>query len=89
MKAIVYHKYGSPDVLQLQEVDDPVVGDGDVLVKVRAAAVNPYDWHFMRGEPYFMRLFVGLRAPKRHGLGLDDQEPKTDEERTDQSADDQ
>jgi NADPH:quinone reductase-like Zn-dependent oxidoreductase len=40
-------------------------------VRVRAASVNPYDWHFMRGEPYFMRLMFGLRAPKRHGLGVD------------------
>jgi NADPH:quinone reductase-like Zn-dependent oxidoreductase len=71
MKAIVYHRYGPPDVLQLQEVDKPVVRDDAVLVRVRAAAVNPYDWHFMRGEPYFMRLFVGLRTPKRNGLGVD------------------
>ena len=71
MKAIVYRRYGSPDVLHLEETDQPVVGDGDVLVKVRAAAANPYDWHFSRGEPYFMRLFVGLRRPKANGLGAD------------------
>src|SRR5258706_424545 len=71
MKAIVYYQYGSPDVLQLQDVDRPLGRDDGVVVKIRAAAANPYDWHFMRGEPYFMRLLFGLRAPKRHGLGVD------------------
>jgi NADPH:quinone reductase-like Zn-dependent oxidoreductase len=71
MKAIVYYRYGSPEVLQLQEIDRPLCRDDGVLVKIRAAAVNPYDWHFMRGEPYFMRLLFGLRAPKRNGLGVD------------------
>ena len=71
MKAIIYEKYGSPDVLRLGEVAKPVPGQGQVLIKVQAAAVNPYDWHFMRGEPYFMRMMVGLRAPKRNQLGLD------------------
>jgi NADPH:quinone reductase-like Zn-dependent oxidoreductase len=71
MKAIVYYQYGGPEVLQLQEVDMPALTEGSVLVRVHAAAVNPYDWHFMRGEPYFMRLMFGLRAPKRHGLGVD------------------
>ena len=71
MKAIVYQRYGPPDVLQLQEVDKPVVRDDAVLVRVRAAAVNPYDWHFMKGEPYFMRLIAGLRTPKRIRLGVD------------------
>jgi NADPH:quinone reductase-like Zn-dependent oxidoreductase len=72
MKAIVYTQYGSADVLKVQDVDKPVVGDADVLVRVRAASVNPYDWHFMRGEPYVMRLMFGLGAPKSHGpLGAD------------------
>ena len=71
MKAIVYHKYGSPDVLQLQEVEKPIPDDDAVLVKVRAAAVNPYDWNFVRGEPYFMRLIAGLRVPKKNRLGVD------------------
>jgi NADPH:quinone reductase-like Zn-dependent oxidoreductase len=71
MRAIVYYRYGSPDVLQHQEVDDPVVRDDAVLVRVRAAAANPYDWHFIRGEPYFMRLISGLRTPKRNDLGVD------------------
>ena len=71
MKAIIYTTYGAPDVLQIQEAEMPVVNDEAVLVKVCAAAVNPYDWHFMRGEPYFMRVVSGLRTPKRQGLGVD------------------
>jgi NADPH:quinone reductase-like Zn-dependent oxidoreductase len=71
MKAIVYYRYGSPDVLQHREVDDPVVPDGSVLVRVRASSVNPHDSHFMRGEPHVIRLIAGLRAPRRNGLGID------------------
>ena len=71
MKAIVYHKYGPPDVLELQDIDMPVVHDDDVLVRVCAASVNPYDWHFMRGEPRFMRLISGLRKLKSSRLGVD------------------
>jgi len=71
MKAIIYTEYGSADVLKLQDIDQPAVGDDDVLVRIRAASVNPYDWHFMRGEPYVMRLMFGLRAPKTHGMGAD------------------
>ncbi len=63
MKAVLYQEYGSPDVLRLETIDKPDVGDDSVLVRVHAAAANPYDWHFMRGEPYFMRLFIGLREP--------------------------
>jgi NADPH:quinone reductase-like Zn-dependent oxidoreductase len=71
LKAITHHRYGPPDVLQLGDVDEPVPGDDEVLVRVRAASANPRDWHFMRGEPYFMRLQAGLRAPKDTGLGSD------------------
>jgi NADPH:quinone reductase-like Zn-dependent oxidoreductase len=71
MKAITYHRYGAPEVLQFQEVDDPVVGDDEVLVRVRAASANPRDWHFMRGLPAFMRLQFGLRGPRYGGLGSD------------------
>lgn len=71
MKAIVYHEYGSPDVLALQEVAEPVVTESSVLVHIRAASANPYDWHFMRGIPYFMRAISGLRQPKNSRLGGD------------------
>jgi NADPH:quinone reductase-like Zn-dependent oxidoreductase len=71
LKAITYHRYGSPEVLEFQEVDEPVVHDDDVLVRVRAASANPRDWHFMRGLPAFMRLQFGLRQPKHSGLGSD------------------
>ena len=64
MKAIRYHRYGPPEVLELRDVDKPAVGDGDVLVRVRAASVNPLDWHFMRGAPYLVRMMAGLSRPK-------------------------
>ncbi|MBT8088327.1 MAG: NAD(P)-dependent alcohol dehydrogenase [Gammaproteobacteria bacterium] len=71
MQAIVYRCYGSPDVLELAGVEKPVPGDDEVLVKVRAAAVNPYDWHFMRGSPYIMRLGSGIGAPDDSRMGAD------------------
>jgi NADPH:quinone reductase-like Zn-dependent oxidoreductase len=71
MKAIVYEQYGPPDVLQLKDVATPVPADNEVLIKVRAASVNPLDWHFMRGEPLFIRLMLGLRMPKNIRLGVD------------------
>jgi NADPH:quinone reductase-like Zn-dependent oxidoreductase len=71
MKAIVYHKYGSPDVLELQELDKPVVKDNQVLVRVYAASANPLDWHRMRGEPFLARLTEGLLKPKDPKLGAD------------------
>ncbi len=71
MQAIVTTRYGSPDVLQLKEVARPVVEDDRVLVRVRAASVNPYDWHMLRGLPYIVRLGEGLRRPRRTGLGID------------------
>ena len=71
MKAIVYHKYGSVEVLELKEIDTPVAEDDQVLIKVHAASVNPLDWHFMRGKPYFMRIKAGLRKPKVTRLGVD------------------
>jgi NADPH:quinone reductase-like Zn-dependent oxidoreductase len=70
MKAITCHRYGPPDVLEFEEVDAPVVGDHDVLVRVRGASVNPRDWHFLRGVPYVMRPF-GLRLPASGVLGSD------------------
>jgi NADPH:quinone reductase-like Zn-dependent oxidoreductase len=71
MKAIVYHNYGSPDVLKCEEIGKPTAGENEVLIKVRAASVNPLDWHFMRGTPYFVRIQAGLRKPKATRLGVD------------------
>ena len=71
MKAIVQYKYGSPDVLELKEIDKPVVKDDDVLVRVHAAAVNIGDWHLMRGVPYVVRMLVGLLKPKNSVPGMD------------------
>jgi hypothetical protein len=63
MKAIVYHNYGSPDVLRCEEIEKPTVGDDEVLIKVRAASINPLDCHFIRGMPYPVRIMSGLRRP--------------------------
>jgi NADPH:quinone reductase-like Zn-dependent oxidoreductase len=72
MKAVVYTNYGSPDVLEIRDVKKPVPNDDQILIKVRAAAVNPLDWHFMEGTPYIMRAMgVGLRKPKDPRLGVD------------------
>ena len=71
MRAITYTEYGPPDVLQLSEVPTPVPKDHEVLIRIRAASVNPLDWHYMRGTPYFIRALTGLRKPKVTRLGRD------------------
>ena len=71
MKAIVYDRYGPPDVLRLREIDAPVAADDEVLVRVRACSVNPADWHTMTGTPHVARLQFGLRRPKTGRLGID------------------
>ena len=71
MKSIVYNEYGSSDVLEFQETDEPLIGSNDVLVRVRAASVNPYDWHWVTGLPYSSRIEFGLRKPKVSNLGAD------------------
>ncbi len=72
MKAIVQHNYGGPETLSFQDIPAPVPGDDDVLVEVRAAALNAWDWHMMRGDPYLSRLVLGaLRRPKRTVRGRD------------------
>src|SRR2546428_9097438 len=72
MKAIVQDTYGSPDVLQLREIDKPVVGDDEVLVRVHAAGVDQGVWHLMAGLPYLIRIAgFGLRAPKNPVRGYD------------------
>jgi NADPH:quinone reductase-like Zn-dependent oxidoreductase len=71
MKAIVYCDYGLPN-LKLEDVEKPVPNDDQILVKVRAASVNPYDWHFIEGTPKIVRLMgVGLRKPKDTRVGVD------------------
>lgn len=71
MKAIVYDHYGPPDVLRLAEIEKPRPAEDQVLIKVRASSVNPYDWHFIRGTPSFIRLFTGISRPKKPRLGAD------------------
>jgi len=75
MKALAYDKYGSPDVLEVREVDRPVVTDDGVLVRIHAASVNPVDWHTMTGTPYLVRLQAGLRRPK-HWASTSPEQPK-------------
>ena len=71
MNAYVFRCYGSPEVLSFEEVAKPAPGEGDVLVKVKSASVNPLDWHHMRGSPYFMRLGLGIGAPQDVRFGVD------------------
>jgi len=71
MKAAVYTRYGPPEVLRINDLETPVPKDDEVLLRVRAASVNPYDWHFMRGIPYFLRIGAGLLKPKATRLGVD------------------
>jgi NADPH:quinone reductase-like Zn-dependent oxidoreductase len=71
MKAAVYRRYGPPDVIQIEDVETPVPKDDEVLIRVRAASVNPLDWHFMRGTPHIVRMAAGLRKPRYTGLGTD------------------
>src|SRR5215469_17560957 len=71
MKAIRYYRYGSADVLELEDIARPVIGDSEVLVRVRAASLNPLDLYYLHGLPYIARVEVGLTRPKDHGLGLD------------------
>jgi NADPH:quinone reductase-like Zn-dependent oxidoreductase len=71
MKAIVQDEYGSTEALEFRDVDQPVPGDKEVLVRVRAASVDPGVWHLMTGQPYMIRLGYGLRAPKVRVRGRD------------------
>ncbi|MGB2762782.1 MAG: NAD(P)-dependent alcohol dehydrogenase [Candidatus Aminicenantaceae bacterium] len=71
MKAVVYQKYGSPDVLELKEVEKPTPKDNEVLIKVHAASVNDWDWGLLRGKPFMNRLFFGLLKPKIKTIGGD------------------
>ncbi len=71
MKAMVYHKYGSPDVLKLEEVEKPTPKDDEVLIKVHAASVNAADWHLLTADIFLVRLMMGLLKPKYTILGAD------------------
>lgn len=71
MRAIVQDRYGPPEVLRLAETGRPAPGDGEVLVRVRAASLNARDWHVMRGDPYLARLSFGLRRPRTRIRGTD------------------
>ena len=71
MKAVEHRCYGSPEVLVLADVVKPIPADDQVLVRVHAAAVNPLDWHYLRGKPYILRFDSGIGAPKVSRLGVD------------------
>lgn len=71
MKAVVQDRYGPADVLEFRDIDRPVPAGREVLVRVHAASVNAYDWHFMRGDPLIGRAMMGLRRPKARVRGRD------------------
>ena len=71
MKAIVRENYGPPDVLELKDIEKPVIDDDSILVRVRAASINAYDWHMMRGSPFLVRMSEGWRRPKSSAMGVD------------------
>ncbi|MCG8016944.1 MAG: NAD(P)-dependent alcohol dehydrogenase [Candidatus Thiodiazotropha sp. 'RUGA'] len=68
MKAIVHHRYGSPDVLRMEDVQKPVPGDDEVLIKIFAVSINAWDWDTLTGKPFEYRLMFGLLKPKNEGL---------------------
>ncbi|MHB1129067.1 MAG: NAD(P)-dependent alcohol dehydrogenase [Ilumatobacteraceae bacterium] len=71
MRAVVRNTYGPPDVLEFEEIDKPDLADDGVLVRVRAASINPVDWYGLTGRPYVARMQSGLRKPKSNRLGVD------------------
>ena len=71
MKAVVHHEYGSPDVLQVRDVEMPEPRPNELRIRMRAASVNPADLYLLRGSPYMLRLQIGLKRPKNNGVGLD------------------
>ena len=72
MKAVVYTKYGSPDVLQIKDVEKPIPGENEVLIKIHAASVNAYDWHLLTADIFLIRFMGGgLLKPKYTRLGAD------------------
>jgi NADPH:quinone reductase-like Zn-dependent oxidoreductase len=71
MKAIVYEGFGSPDILKCQDIEKPTPGDNEVLIKVRAASINPLDWKMMKDAPFLIRILLGLGKPKLKRPGVD------------------
>ena len=71
MQAIMYKKYGPPDVLQLKDVETPTPNEDEVLIKIHAASLNAYDWHFLTADIFLIRLMGGLFKPKDPRLGVD------------------
>lgn len=71
MKAVVYHEYGAPDVLRVEDVEKCAPNDNQVLIKVRAAAANPLDWHYVRGIPFLVRMGNGVSKPADIRVGVD------------------
>ncbi|UXI65999.1 NAD(P)-dependent alcohol dehydrogenase [Tahibacter amnicola] len=71
MKSLVYYEYGSPDVLQVRDVEMPAPRPNELRIRMRAASVNPADLYLLRGSPYMLRFQIGLRRPKNNGIGLD------------------
>ena len=71
MKAIVYEGFGSPDILRCQDIEKPTPGESKVLIKVRAASINPLDWKLMKGGPFLVRMMLGLGKPKLRRPGVD------------------
>ena len=73
MKTIVYHKYGSPDVLRMEDIPKPIPGDDEVLIKIYAVSINSWDWDALTGKPYEYRFLFGLLKPKStklHGCDI-------------------
>jgi NADPH:quinone reductase-like Zn-dependent oxidoreductase len=71
VKATVHHRFGSPDVLELQDIAQPALTDDGVLVRVRASSVNPAEWYAVTGRPYIARPAMGLRRPRQTVPGAD------------------
>ena len=71
MKAALYYKYGSPDVIRVAETEKPAPKAGEVLIQIKAASVNTYDWRLLRAKPFFTRFLSGLFKPKNNILGAD------------------